>query len=67
MAFRQSEARAAVARRRASEIVAWTADSSEDIALPLVLQADWLRRRHGLSAEQARVIASLAFATGRRA
>ena len=67
MAFRQSETRAAVARRRASEIVAWTADNSEDTAPPLVLQADWLQRRHGLSAEQARLVAGLAFATGRRA
>lgn len=67
MTHRKYEARMAVARQQASKLVALTIDNSKDTALLFVLQANWVRRRHGLGAEHARVIADLAFTSGRRA
>ena len=62
------ETRAGLAPRRASECVAWTADTSED-ALPLLeRQARYLARSLGLTLDRARLLAGLAFAkSGRRA
>ena len=64
----QRETRGAGGRSRASECVAWTADTSED-ALPLLeRQARHLAQRLGLTLDRARLLAGLAFAkTGRRA
>ena len=61
------ETRAGLAPRRASECVAWTADTSEDSGTPLPLQAAWLARKFGLTPARARILASIAFANGRPA
>lgn len=61
MASRHSEARAAVARRRASECLSRQNDSSEVASSPLEIQTSRLRARYDFSPAVAAVIAELAF------
>jgi hypothetical protein len=52
---------------RASEIVAWTADNSEDTAPLLNFQVRWIVRRLGIAPERAKLLAGMAFETGEAA
>ncbi len=59
----REETRGAGGRTRASECVAWTADTSTNTENLLAVQAARLCRRFKLSHELAAVVAELAFTT----